>query len=757
MAGANEGEMRKDEHYTTCVNDVIEKERKRIGKDKDLCGLSLSGGGIRSAAFGLGVMQGLVAGNDKTGNVLKEIDYLSTVSGGGFIGSSLTWFLHNGIPGENMVAEKIIDKGISGGDEIYPIKAAGTSKETFPFGEKNIGGRVGNKRNKVLDFIRQHCNYLLPGNGLDITSLFAIVTRSMFVSLFVYFTLLTVVMAILLKVFAYCPMTSFCCSDGVIIKSKMGMSLICGAIILLIILAISFLYFSLRTRYPRLGFSMRYEWLIKGQKLIGIGWKCVFVLLIVGSVPYVCKFLLDGSLNQEIAAGSGSSLFGIITGFLKFRKDQNPNKSGDSILTRIFIMVAVFALIYGLGILAYSFGEHLGLWRYIIGLMIISALFGICVNLNYVGLHRMYRDRLMETFLPDSERVVDGKWGPALKADKALLSNMCKDQANRPYHLINTNIVLVDSPNSKFRGRGGDSFMLSPLFCGSDATGWRETDNYMTRKTRGVTLSTAMAISGAAVNPNAGVGGRGITRNKLVSTLMFLLNLRTGYWAPNPNVKKPRPFPPNFFFPGIRGGLLGTGLSEERRRIELTDGGHFENLGLYELVRRKLSVIIVSDAGADPDFHFADLANAVERVRVDFGAKIRFCESENGLKDILPDSESMSDGPKDDLFVIKYKLAKQGFAIGEIYYHDHNPDLDKPGILFYLKTTLTPGLPPDIYGYKSANKDFPDQSTADQFFDESQFEAYRELGYQITKKMLMSDDAIKEFGIPDKKKKDEAV
>ncbi len=750
MTETNEDKMEQDEHYTDCVKDVITEEKIHIDKagEKNLSGLALSGGGIRSAAFGLGVMQGLV-----TDDVLVKIDYLSTVSGGGFIGSSLTWFLHKENSYEEDAADAS-DNGQSSGDEFSLAGSAGTSKDDFPFGDKKAGGRTDNKNNKILDFIRQHCNYLLPGNGLDMTSLFAVVTRSMFVSLFVYFTLLTAVMAILLRTKVITPMAVVCTSGKSICGNIQISYLICGAFIILIFLALSYLYFSLRTRYPKIGFSMRYEWLIKGQKLIGIGWKCVFVLLIIGSLPYTCKFL-DRELLDHVVAGGGSTLFGIIIGFFKFRKDQNPNKSGDSIVTKIFIMVAVFALIYGLGILAYSLGGVIyNKWCCITGLILLSALFGIFVNLNYVGLHRMYRDRLMETFLPDSERVVEGKWGPALKADKALLNNMCKDQANRPYHLINTNIVLVDSPNSRYRGRGGDSFILSPLYCGSDATGWRETGNYMTRKTRGMTLSTAMAISGAAVNPNAGVGGRGITRNKLVSTLMFLLNLRTGYWAPNPNVTKPRPFPPNFFFPGMRGGVLGTGLSEERRRIELTDGGHFENLGLYELVRRKLSIIIVSDAGADPGFHFADLANAVERVRVDFGAKIRFSDDENGLKSILPESELSSKRSKDDVFAIKYKLAKQGYAIGKIYYHDHNPDSDKPGILFYLKTTLIPGLPSDIYGYKSANKDFPDQSTADQFFDESQFEAYRELGYQITKKMLKSEDAIKEFDIADKKGKD---
>ncbi len=58
------------------------------------------------------------------------------------------------------------------------------------------------------------------------------------------------------------------------------------------------------------------------------------------------------------------------------------------------------------------------------------------------------------------------------------------------------------------------------------------------------------------------------------------------------------------------------------------------------------------------------------------------------------------------------------------------------GEIYYIKSTLTGNLPEDIYGYKSDHPNFPDQSTADQFFNEVQFEAYRELGYQLTKKMF---------------------
>ena len=60
------------------------------------------------------------------------------------------------------------------------------------------------------------------------------------------------------------------------------------------------------------------------------------------------------------------------------------------------------------------------------------------------------------------------------------------------------------------------------------------------------------------------------------------------------------------------------------------------------------------------------------------------------------------------------------------------------GTLFYVKTTLISGLPADLYGYKQAHEAFPDEPTADQFFDERQFEAYRELGYQIGQQLLDS-------------------
>ena len=723
MGRTNGGKV-KDEAYTKNADDVIKEEKRCINEEKDsssnekkgFYGLALSGGGIRSAAFGLGVMQGLVAGD-----ALKKIDYLSTVSGGGYIGSALTWFLHMG-------------KG-----------EAGTDKKNFPLGVR-VGDRTNGdkKKNAALNFIRQHCNYLLPGKGLDTISLFAVVIRSMFISLFVYLTMMTLVMAVLRQLNVFKSLNSKVFLGVTFFKLEAINYPICAAIVLIILLTLSYPLFSVLTwLIGIIGRTARYRWFIINQRLIGWGWKVVFGLLLIGSLRYVDE-LYDGLWDSF--AASGSIIIGAIIGFLKFRREQAQNKSNDGFLNNLLIVVGVSLLVYGLIFMSYTLGGLFDNFWSIIGLALAAAFFGICVNLNYVGLHRMFRDRLMETFLPNASDVKKNQWGRATEADKTLLQAKCSREdehglnMQRPYHLINTNMVLVDSPTSKYRGRGGDSFILSPLYCGSYATGWRRTKKYMKRLTRGITLPTAMAISAAAVNPNAGVGGQGVTRNKLVSTLMSLLNIRTGYWALHPEKTPFLPIPPNFFIPGLN-GVLGCGLSEESRSIELTDGGHFENLALYELIRRKLSVIIVSDAGADPDFHFGDLANAVERVRVDFNTKIRFRDPEKNLEGVLPGSE-------DGLLAVKYNLARRGFAIADILYHDGTK-----GHLIYLKSTLTKGLPTDIYGYRNANPKFPDQSTADQFFDESQFEAYRELGYQLTWQMLESEAAKKILFGEDKKTK----
>ena len=170
--------------------------------------------------------------------------------------------------------------------------------------------------------------------------------------------------------------------------------------------------------------------------------------------------------------------------------------------------------------------------------------------------------------------------------------------------------------------------------------------------------------------------------------------------------------------PGITAIFLWRQLHEEYEVLDLTDGGHFENLGLYELVRRKLKTIVVCDASADRRGEYASLATAIERVRVDFQATIEFPDQDYGL-DRLKAGESS--GEKVDFAT---QGADCGFAIGRIIYHDDDDD----GTLIYIKPTLTKNLGPEIVSYSRRRPRFPHETTSDQFFDEQQFEVYRELG-----------------------------
>ena len=154
----------------------------------------------------------------------------------------------------------------------------------------------------------------------------------------------------------------------------------------------------------------------------------------------------------------------------------------------------------------------------------------------------------------------------------------------------------------------------------------------------------------------------------------------------------------------------------------MSDGGHFENLAVYELIRRKLRLIIVCDGGGDPDFKFADLQTTFRRIEADFGAKVEFA-GDHKPATLVPS--------KDAGYPKGSKRAARGHIVGDITYHDNTH-----GKLILMKTTMVPGVSTAVKGYKGANPDFPDQTTADQFFDEEQFEAYRELGHHIGQEMV---------------------
>jgi len=155
-------------------------EAERKDRREELVGLALSGGGIRSAYFALGVLQSLAKRD-----VLRRVDYLSTVSGGGYIGSTLTWLLHD--------SSKIATSG-----ETPPPPRPDTS--IFPIGEIGRSRREDIDENQpaaILNFIRQHGNYLIPGQGLNLVSLITVVLLNVLPAVLVYFSLLVIALQVL--------------------------------------------------------------------------------------------------------------------------------------------------------------------------------------------------------------------------------------------------------------------------------------------------------------------------------------------------------------------------------------------------------------------------------------------------------------------------------------------------------------------------------------------------------------------------------
>lgn len=737
------------------VNKELEYVARRRGEDGhngDLAGIALSGGGIRSATFALGVLQRLAREG-----WLKRVDYLSTVSGGGYIGSALTWFLHKAWDTKN----KQVDFGVA--EDDFPFGTHRRAKLKAYSREEPGGNR---DKAAILRFLRQHGKYLTPGDGINILSLFGVVLRGTFLSLAVYIPFLILVFLFLHATYILRPTDQYPESLAFLTTLEfpsLGASIplnfaLVIAIVLVAISIVCSMYFAVST-YREGGnrielYKKRRSFeVVSGRTIVAIG-----VLAVLGSLPFTYDFLEDYK-QGKYAAPSGliSTILGFVASVSAFRKSgnlQNSNKS--QIFMPLLVWLAAILLLYGPLLLSFLFSQillepNLKLWAFYCTWVFSALVVGRYVNLNYITIHRYYRDRLMETFMPNvAEIIMNGDSGKgATEANATSLSGMCPlDKAKGPYHIINTNIVLVESLIRKYRGRGGDNFILTPYYCGSNATGWRNTNEFMNNS---MTLATAMAISGAAANPDTGVGGEGPTRNPIMSLLMSLLNIRLGYWAPHPDptinrwqktqrsmltgINPLHGYRPNFFVPTLTSTALGKligiflckifpflshknfGKNEKNRLIELTDGGHFENLGIYELIRRRLSLIIVCDGAADPDFKFDDLANVIEKVRVDFGTLLKL--------DIEPLIPSETVDP--DCGV---RCAERGFVVGEILYPD-----DSRGTLIYLKTTFMKEMYPDLLSYKKNHPQFPDQSTTDQFFDEKQFEAYRELGYFIAKTM----------------------
>jgi len=184
-----------------------------------------------------------------------------------------------------------------------------------------------------------------------------------------------------------------------------------------------------------------------------------------------------------------------------------------------------------------------------------------------------------------------------------------------------------------------------------------------------------------------------------------------------------------------------------RRHWYLSDGGHFENMGGYELLRRRLPLIVIVDAECDADYGFGGLANLVRKARLDLGAEIEFLQEEDlgeGDDKVWPfvgTMEQLRRGSREHgkLTADPTGTSKAHAALARVTYC--RPPESPPSLLLYIKPTLTGDEPADVLEYHSSHSAFPHETTADQFFDETQWESYRKLGHHIGSELFGSAEA----------------
>ncbi|WP_314144174.1 patatin-like phospholipase family protein [Buttiauxella noackiae] len=737
------------------------------------CGLALSGGGIRSATFSLGVIRALA----KNG-LLTRFDYLSTVSGGGYVGGML-------------------GRLYSGTHSANQVETALAKDSTL-----------------LLSWLRNNGRYLTPAGARDITLSIAQILRS-FSAAFTLITLLstlvcavavamnplftegspgyfwvlsvplalagwqslaywvfehksrwlfaTVIAITLIAVFFVfvspqpASLTLFLCALCCIpwlwlFPKKTNISLSAFRLALTRSLAVCLCVFAallVLWGINRAGYRV-YQYFTGGISLyitIPVALTAIKALWEISLVKWIVKKLAQKFRNTKIDLSATGNLAGLgLMGLTLI--------FGCSGLFQLNQTISTFPCVIK-NINEPLFASLLPWAEWLAALLIIVAIKNMIKFLNLSSLHNLYRARIERAWLSvanvgpgenyrfNTDPLNDKKprdmnkisrVTEVMPKDDVLFKDYAPHKYGGPFHLITAciNQTIDDRSGNYNADRKGIALTVS---ASGVETGTKDPDK--NDKSGDETLSHWLAISGAATGT-----GMGSNTAPGLAFLLFLIGGRLGYWSQHlsPKTRMLRTEETPKIVRLLR-GLAGrhipeTGylLSELFARFPglnspmwfLSDGGHFENTGVYALLKRRVQTIVVTDCGADPNYIFDDMENLVRKAKIDYDITITFMPQPSARYGMLHKMTAETIAPPLLFARITYPL---------------QPGEPHPltGKLIVVKPHLLKGMALDTECYARRHSDFPQQTTADQFFNEEQWEAYHQLGLQAGRAIIAGD------------------
>jgi len=863
------------------ADSLIEREERRISARRQRlaleapdvngigrAGLAISGGGIRSATFGLGVLQALAKAPvhptsgpssvpDDPGAdppcVLREFDYLSTVSGGGYIGA---FFCSLFIPGRlRPVSGPPADSDIEAARQAYEVlryEPPGRMRSSTNYQDEPIGAAP-------LAWLRENGRYLTPTGGGDLLYAIALAIRNWFgmqyvlgAMLLLFFSLLALGRNSLAK--HWIPYRSvedallgYADASGSVGVWWSTLVIVVAALCLLWLipsctafwlsyperggserdrprwfsspavaaLAIAAVTFGIgaawRLLFPHWAASQYLTAVVCAEALLGFAFHGATIIAIThkGTIAdhrvwttrnlafglqttiAVAALALADTLGQSLylvaqtaqtrawwhpltpAAALGALVWIVRKLALVFDEKARPSwlaKTPASVIaglaggTLALLVATVWALVVQWfrwrGVAPNVRGlEHEAGLIILAGLTLLAAVLAWTSGqftgfINLSTLQALYGARLTRAYLGASNGARFAGDGAALRSvadavpgDQLPLDRYYARDVLAPLHVINITVNQTIDPAEQLVQRDRKGKPLAVLPDGFVIDGWYLPNSAHDvaapkRPARG-TRQTLMLGQWVGASGAAFTTGLGRTTSLGLSLALGLANVRLGtWWCSGEGHDPKRPIAGAFknLFPTqtyLLYELLARFYGLRRELQYLSDGGHFENTAVYELLRpeRKLRLIVVCDDGCDPGFGFGDLANLIRLVRIDFQIEVEV------------DAAIAEDRVLGQVFGVPTDFAPGSTHANKcaLLFNVYPPlcrdRTQGPACrLVVLKPALIASAPHDVQQYGQTHRDFPQQSTANQFFDEAQWESYRQLGYTVGTRVFGGDE-----------------